>query len=597
MPFSSGADLFLRHRLRNSQAALIFWCALLGTLTGLVVVVLHMAVSWLHVLDFGLTKGANLSAGIGVDPIRLAVVPALGGAILVLLQTVERRLRPREIVDPIEANALYGGRMSLTDSARLVAATVISNASGASLGMEAAYSQIGSGLLSGIGQWLRLRRADLRVFVAAGAAAAIAAAFNAPLAGAFYAYELVLGSYSPGALAQVATAALTGTLIMRACLGGAPIFEVALPSTGLHPWNYLLFALLGIGAAGVGIATMRAATWFESALRRLPLPSWSRPVMGGAALSLIAAAFPQVLGAGHGAIQYLFDHSDLFPPLALLLVAKLIGSAISIGSGFRGGLFSASLFIGCLFGATIWQFVGLMGPWLASQQVMFMLVGMGAVAASIIGAPVTMTLLVLEMTGDYQVSLGVLAGVITAATITRYSFGYSFATWRFHQRGKLIRGALDVGWVSNLSAARMVRGDARTVPQNLPLIRLREQIPLGSRSHVFAVDDRDWYAGLIEVAAAHDPDIDDAADGLVAGDLAQGREVFLRPDMDVRTVLALFESAEAETLPVVASREDRRVLGYITEAYALRRYSEELERHHTAQLGERDLFGRTDKPS
>ncbi|MTJ83310.1 MAG: chloride channel protein [Telmatospirillum sp.] len=590
--FSAGGNLAFRRGLRGSQTVVILLCACLGAAVGGMVDLLHLLVSWLHIVDFGLPEGSYLSSGRNIDPVLMLAVPALGGLALSLLPLLDRRSRQRDIVDPIEANALYGGRMSFTDSLRLVAATLISNGAGASLGMEAAYTQIGAGLLSSAGQWLRLRRADLRVFVAAGAAAAIAAAYNAPLAGAFYAYELVLGSYSPGALAQVATAALTGTLVMRAANGAEPVFLVHQPVGGLHPWDYALFALVGVGAAVVGIATMRAATGVEKLFSRLKIPSWLRPVLGGGALSLMALAVPQVLGSGHGGIQALFDGDRLLPPLLLILAAKLAGSAVSIGAGFRGGLFSSSLFLGCLFGACLVQAGSLFTPWLADNQGMFLLVGMGAVAASIVGAPVTMVLLVLEMTGDYEVALGVLAGVITSATITRYSFGYSFATWRFHQRGKLIRGAHDVGWLSTLTAGRMMRADARTAPAATPLLRLRAMVPLGSRSYVYAVDDTGAYAGLIEMAQAHDPDIDDAAEGLVAGDLAHGRGNFLLPDMDIRAMLQHFEEAEAEALPVLAGPEDRRVIGYVSEAYVLRRYSQELERQHSEQLALGSLFER-----
>jgi CIC family chloride channel protein len=201
----------LRRWLRNSEPALAGVCTILGAVVGLAVVAMHEAATLLHQLDFSLPPGAYLSAGQGIAPLRLAVVPAIGGLLIGLMAMVGRRFRPRPVVDPVEANAIYGGRMSLLDSTRLAAATLVSNAAGASVGMEAAYSQIGSGILASFGNLLRLRRADQRVFVAAGAAAAIAAAFNAPLAGAFYAYELVLGSYSPGALAQVAAASWAWT--------------------------------------------------------------------------------------------------------------------------------------------------------------------------------------------------------------------------------------------------------------------------------------------------------------------------------------------------------------------------------------------------
>lgn len=477
--------------------------------------------------------------------------------------------------------------MSLRDSARLVGATIVSNAAGASLGMEAAYSQIGSGVLSRAGQWLHLRRADLRIFVAAGAAAAIAAAFNAPLAGAFYAFELVLGSYSPAALAQVATAALAGTLTMRATVGVAPIFVVAPQSAALDAWAYPLFAAIGIAAAAIGIATMRAATTTEKLLYRLPQPRWIGPAIGGALISGIAVGFPQVLGSGHGAIQALLDDTPGILPLLLLLLAKALASAISVGSGFRGGLFSSSLYLGCLFGAAAAQAICALVPQFAAQQTAFALVGMGAVAASVVGAPVTMVLLVLEATGSFPLALGVLAGVVTAATVTRYAFGYSFATWRFHQRGKRIRSPHDVGWIADLTVGRLLRGDARTVRDNLSLLRLREEVPLGSRTRVFAVDEADRYVGSIDVATAHDPDLDAAAPGLVAGDLAGHRHVFLLPEMNIRMALLRFEKAEMETLPVLAGGEARQVLGYVTEAYALRRYSREMESLRNAELGER----------
>jgi len=576
--------------LRDNEPVLIALCAPLGALVGFAVVTLHEVVGAIHWLIYGVAIEGSLSAASGISPLRVAVIPALGGLMLGLMALLMRRFGQREIVDPVEANALYGGRMSLLDSARLAMATVMSNGVGAALGLEAAFTQLGSGLLSVAGQKLRLRRADLRVFVAAGAAAAIASAFNAPLAGAFYAFELVLGSYSPAALAQVAMASLAGTLVMRSTVGTAPIFLVSAPAMAFLQWQYPLFVLLGIGAAGVGIATMRSATWLELKFRRLPTPDWMRPAVGGLLLSAVAVPFPQVLGSGHGVIQWLFDTSPPIALLLVLLVAKIAASAVSLGAGFRGGLFSTSLFLGCLYGDGISRLCGLFGPWLAGQYTVFTLVGMGAVAASIVGAPVTMVLLVLEVTGDFNVALAVLAGVVTASTITRFRFGYSFSTWRFHQRGKQIRGAHDIGWLADLTVARILRPDVALVGRGTPLLQLRELVPLGSRSMVCAVDEGGRFTGAIDVAAIHDPDLDDAAIGLVASDLAGGRGNFLLPDMDVRTALGRFEECEAETLPVLAAADDPRVIGFVSEAYALRRFAHEMERQHSAQLGERDLF-------
>lgn len=580
-----------RRNLRNSEASQIVTCAFVGAITGLVVVAMHGAVSALHYLGFGNQLGALLEqGGGGIDPWRLLVVPIVGGLLVGTLAYVVRRVRPGDIVDPVEANAIYGGRMSVVDSLRVAVATIVSNGAGASVGMEAAYVQMGSGLFSWAGQALRLRRVDLRVYVAAGSAAAIAAAFNAPLAGAFYAYELILGSYSVGALSQVAIAALSGTLVVRAILGEAPIYLLHATVFTVKQWDYPLFAAFGVLAGGFAIAAMHSVTWFEGRMRRLPTPYWLRPAIGGAVMGMIALAVPQVLGNGQGAIQYNFDAILPLPLLALLLIAKLLGSVISIGSGFRGGLFSNSLFLGTLLGALFAQALSMFLPFFADQRSVFMLVGMGTLAAAVVGSPVTMVLLVLEVTGQLDIALGVLAGVVVASALVRGMFGYSFSTWRFHQRGVGIRGAHDIGWVSDLTVGRMMRADPSTVRFDQPLARLREAVPIGGPARVFAVDAAHQYKGMIDAATIHDPELDDAAPGLVADDLAGGRGLFLLPEQDVRSALNRFVESEEEMLPVVAESEDRRVIGFLTEAFALRRYAEELGRRRDAELGVRDMF-------
>src|SRR6201996_9569129 len=186
----------LQRDLRDAEIGQILLCALMGCFTGAVVDLLREGVAWLHVFDFGIPADHYLSEGIGVSRQRLVFVPLLGGLALGVLARAARARRMREIVDPIEANALHGGRMSLMDSLWLTFTTALSNGAGASLGMEAGYSQLGAGFYSWVGRRFRLRRADMRIFVTAGAGAAIAAAFNAPLAGAFYGYELILGSYT-----------------------------------------------------------------------------------------------------------------------------------------------------------------------------------------------------------------------------------------------------------------------------------------------------------------------------------------------------------------------------------------------------------------
>jgi chloride channel protein, CIC family len=272
-------------RLRNSEVALIMISATIGAVVGLGVVLLHDFVGYLHRVIFGLGEGHYLSEGLGIAPVTMVLAPALGGLLVGTLMFFVRRWRPGDIVDPIEANALFGGKMSLIDSFRLTVSTVISNACGASVGMEAAYTQTGSGLSSALGQMIRLRRGDLRILTGCGAAAAIVAAFNAPLAGAFYAFELVIGSYTLASLAPVAVAALTATVVARVTIGVAPIFSVDASTVGVSAVDYAAFALVGFVSGWLGILTMQAVTVAERLFRRIAPPIWIRPGLGDCALA------------------------------------------------------------------------------------------------------------------------------------------------------------------------------------------------------------------------------------------------------------------------------------------------------------------------
>ena len=579
---------WIRHQLRSSEPGQVLICAISGAAVGAFVAGLKRAIDLAHHLSFGLAPGSSLSAGVGVDPLRVLFVPAFGGLLLGVGALIVQRYRKPDIVDPIEANALHGGRMSFFDSLRLTVSTIVSNAAGASVGMEAGYSQFGSSVFSSIGQYFRLRRADLRTFVTAGASAAIAAAFNAPLAGAFYGFELIQGNYAIRALAPVAAASLAAVLTERALINPEPIFLVG-QIFHFKQSLYLLFALLGLFSAGFSVLAMQAVTWAERGMKAMPLPAFLRPAFGGIALTIIASLIPQVLGSGHGAIQFQFDHSWALAPLIALLIAKLAASAISIGSGYRGGMFSSALFLGCLFGAVFADISAVIAPRLGAQHVALMMVGMGSVAAAVIGAPLTMVFLVLEGTGDFPMTAGVMVAVVISSTVVRLTFGYSFSTWRFHQRGIAIRSPHDVGWIADMTVRRIMRSDASIVAASMPVGAARGEHPPGSVKRLFVVDTEGAFLGTVDLSTLYDAEVD-PRDPIIVGDIATDSGHFLFADDNVRSALMRFDEWQLEALPVLESRISRRVVGYLTEAYALRRYNQELELRRSAELGEQNLF-------
>ncbi len=586
----------LAREIRNSDLGIVLAAAFIGAVVGLGVVIVQELVLAIHTGLFAVPFGTRLSSTTAmIEPWRAMVVPTVGGLVYGIVAQLARRWRSGDIVDAIEANALYGGRMSFADSLRLTILTILSAGVGASVGLEAAYTQLGSGTASWIGSTLRLRRSDLRTFVGCGAAAAIGAAFNAPLAGAFYAFELILGSYALATLAPIAIAALAGTLVVRQLFGNEPIY-VVYDHVDLMLSDYVVLTLLGIAASGLAIASMTGVTLVESWFRRLELPAWSRPAAGGTLLGLFALIYPQVLGSGHGGITTAVTSGYTVPLLLGLVVAKLFASALSIGSGFRGGMFSSSLFMGSLFGGIVGVLAADVSPALAAHHSVFILAGMGAVAAAVVGAPVTMILLVLEVTSDFSATIGVTAAVLLASFTARQWFGYSFATWRFHIRGVALHGGHDIGWLQDLTAGRLMRRDFATVPKETSLRELRERFPAAGTKIVFALDERGYYAGFIDIPAVHSTDFDPAGDTLHTADLVVGAAFFLTPTQPVRAALDLFIAAEAEALPVVESTAERRILGYLTEAYALRRYNRELEARRREELGDDELFSPTRAP-
>jgi len=244
--------------LRDSDLFLLVLALGAGGAAGISVVVIDLLLSALRWVAFGIPRSGYLS-NIDLGPARVLTMPVLGGLLVGLARALLRRWRQREVVDAIEANALFGGRMSVGDSLGLVLVTLLSGGFGASVGLEAAYTQIGAALASRLGRWTGLRRDDVRTLVGCGAAGAIAAAFNAPLTGAFYAFELIVGAYTLQTLAPVGIAALTGALVVRGLVGSNPIFVVWHEIT-LSASDYLAFFGLGLASAGLGIVVMKGVT-------------------------------------------------------------------------------------------------------------------------------------------------------------------------------------------------------------------------------------------------------------------------------------------------------------------------------------------------
>jgi len=571
----------LRAFVRARETSLIALAALVGVIGGLVVSGMGAAVELFHVVLFNLDMGERLSSQSAIEPWRALLVPSLGGFLLGLAFLFLARWRPAREVDPIEANALHGGRMSFRGSVIVALQTVWSSGVGASVGLEAGYTQLSSGLAASLGRGFHLRRADQRLMVGCGAAAAIAGAFGAPLAGAFYAFELVLGGYTPASLTPVGVASVIGYFVAQKfaplSLGvGIGLFGEVLGR------DLAIAALLGVAAALFGIGIMRGVAFCEMLLSKTRFWPPLRPALGGLVVGLLALKTPEVMSSGHGALHLTGIVSMPLAFGATVFALKTIASVASLGTGFRGGLFFATLFLGAIGGRLFAAAVDTVWPGLDLNPNVYAIVGMSALSASVVGGPLTMTFIALESTGDLWLTTVVLAAVLISTQITRELFGYSFATWRLHLRGETIRSAADVGWIRDLTVRRLMRPDVVTVNADTPIAEFRAKFPPGSKTQVIAVDGTGQYAGLVLVADAHAPGIDITKP---LRSILHHRLVVLHPGMNIREAISAFDVAEAESLAVVETG-DNRPIGILTEAHAMRRYAEESERRRREVIGD-----------
>jgi CIC family chloride channel protein len=389
----------------------------------------------------------------------------------------------------------------------------------------------------------------------------------------------VLGAYTPAAIAPVGAACISAVLLVR--LLGFEAYVTAIPGArAITTADYLLYAALGIVCAAIAIGIMRAVTFIEERVRSVPMSDVYRPAVGALFLIPLALITPQALSAGHGALHIDLGGQMALRFLAMVLCIKIAASAVSLGFGFRGGLFFASLFVGSLvgqlFAGVLAQFPAL--PALDPSDAA--LIGMAAMGVAIVGGPMTMSMLVLETTHDFALTgVAVVAG-LCASTLVRETFGFSFSTWRLHTRGENIRSARDVSWVRNLTAGKMMQRSPETVDATETVAQFRRRFPLGSTGRVVALDRTRRYLGLIETAKAYDPELEPDSD---VGALASSDDPTLEPADDVRTIMSAFDKSEAPYLAVID--ETGQLLGTLSERFVRRRYAEEIEK------AQRDVFG------
>jgi len=572
----------LRRVSRNDQFLLIGFAMVLGLAAGGASIGFREAIGGVQWAAFG-TGAERLHEFAATLPWwQILLAPTAGGLLVGIY--IHRFLggTPRAVAQVMEASAVGGGRMSLKDGLHAAVASALSLGVGGSAGREGPVVHLGASVGAWISERLHLNRGLSRTLLACGVAAAVAASFNAPLAGVFFALEVVIGHYALSAFAPIVVSSVVATMVSRAYYGAFPAFII--PNYSLaHVSEFAAFALLGVVVALLAIAFMRSVALVQDTAARMPVPSWSRPAFGGLLVGAIAIFVPEVLGVGYGPTDNALNAQYTLAMLLVLTVAKTTATAITLGSGFGGGVFSPSLFLGATMGGAFGAIAGSVAPDLYAGHGAYAIVGMGAMAGAVLGAPISTILIIFELTGDYELTVAVMVGTVTAALVTRQLHGASYFRWMLAREGIDVERRYEIDAMRAIRVGAVMSREFVSVPRALPLPDLRLRLANAPYGELFVVDDNGRLFGTITLADMREAAFDPALDQLVvAGDAARLHPPVLSMNDDIEQALTLMEDWQEEHIPVVESRESRRLVGFVHERDVMQAYNRALVAMHRA---------------
>jgi CIC family chloride channel protein len=490
-----------------------------------------------------------------------------------LVDRFAREARGHGVPEVMLAVAERGGRIAPQVALIKSLASALCIGGGGSVGREGPIVQIGSALGSTLGQILRLPDTRLRLLVACGAAGGISATFNAPIAGVFFALELILRDFETASFGTVVLASITADVIGRAAFGGSAF--LTLPSFHLVSYlEFLLYAALGLLAGGVGVAFIRVLYGTEDLCDALwHGPEWLRPAVGGLLLGLLLLVVPQMYGVGYPVLESGIRGQYVLWFLLVLMLAKMMATSLTIGIGGSGGVFAPSLFIGAMLGTAFGDVVHQLLPTLTAPPGAYGLVGMGAVFAGAARAPITAVIIIFELTGDYTIILPLMFAIVLATGLSNLLSRDTIYTLKLRRRGIDILRGRAANLMEVLRVGTAMQPLPVGVPQHLALHRLIERFTAEGREALPVVDGQGAYRGTVTVQEVEQAMRDNALD-VQAGDLATLTPA-LTTDQTLEQALGLLVRTDRPGLPVLAP-DTRQVCGWLSHRDVLLAYNAHL---------------------
>lgn len=544
-----------------------------GLLGGFGAVGFRLLIQTFQRISYGSSSGL-LEIVLSVPWYWRILIPAIGGSVVgPLIFFSAREAKGHGVPEVMEAVAMRSGliRKRLVVVKSLASAICIG--SGGSVGREGPIVQIGSAIGSTLGQILKVSGNRMRNLVGCGAAAGIAATFNAPIAGAIFALEIILGEFEIGTFGPIVLSSVMATVVSRAFLGNYPAFSI--PKYDLiSTWEVPIYLIMGFLAGLVALLFTKSLYKADDLWDELKIPEYVKPALGGLAIGVLSLFFPQILGVGYESITLaLLGRVSWFLLLALVF-AKIAATSLTIGSGGSGGIFAPSLFIGAMMGGIYGHVVHHLFPSVTASLGAYSLVGMGAVVAGTTHAPITSILILFELTDDYRIILPLMMACIVSIITARQLKRESIYTMKLVRQGIDVRAGKEVSILRSLLVKDFMVRNLVSVSENLTLDNLFYLIKESTYSYFPVVNSREELVGIISLRDIRPVLMEESLMNLViAKDIMSEDVITLTSDQNLYDAFVKFGSKGIDQLPVVDKENHKKVVGMLKRTDVMLAYN------------------------
>jgi len=555
---------YYRHHKPSETQILIILSFVVGISTGLGAVLFIWLIEYAKEFFFGYSL-SYLNQFIVDWKLWIPLIPLLGGLIVgPIVYKFAREAKGHGVPEVMESVALRGGIIRPRVAIAKSIASAVCIGSGGSAGREGPIVQIGSAIGSSIGQIFRMSGPRVKILVGCGAAAGISAVFNAPIAGVIFALEIILGDFGIRTFSPVILSSVIASVISRSLLGDSPAFDIPTEHVLVSAYEIPIYIVLGVFTGVVGKGFSKALYLTEDLFEKIRMQGFLKPALGGLLLGGVGIFLPQVFSDGYDTIGLALVGNVPFLLLGVLILAKILATSLTLGSGNSGGIFAPSLFIGAVAGGFFGSVVHHFFPAVTASSGAYALVGMAGVVAGSTHAPITAILIIFEMTGDYQIILPVMITCVFATLISNRIDKESIYTLKLSRRGVKLRSGRDIEVLSSIKVREVMHTDFESVPHNTPFYKLLRIFEEARDDYLPVVNADGELMGTISFQDLRSTISRTGLDNLViAADICHTYPTLAHPNETLDAALKKIGARDLPVMPVVEEDGGKKLVGLL----------------------------------